>query len=237
VTQRAKLRDVAIDSIRNRIRQDRLRVGDSLPTERALAEELRVSRTVVREALAGLEMRGLLDLSPGRPPRVVADYDRAFGDTLSLAVDEDPQALLDLIEVRQMVEVEAAGLAAVRCRATDLIAMHTAQQSMHASISEPGGYVTADIGFHTALLEAARNRILSILFGPVAELLQESRQRTAWKRRPATEAWQEHQRILECIEAGDAAGARLTMAAHLASTRRDLSASLAGGTGDETATQ
>lgn len=225
-SQKTKLRDVAIDHIRQTIRDQNLGVGDSLPTERQLGESLNVSRTVVREALAGLEMRGLLALSPGRPPLIVAEYDKAVGKTLEIVIADDPQALMDLTETRQIIEVELAALAAVRCRADDLIRLHAAHEAMGQSISEVDGYVAADLAFHEALLQAVHNQVLSTLFRPVAELLQASRVKTAWRRRPATEAWQEHQKILECIEARDPHGARRAMFDHMVSTRLDLAAAL-----------
>jgi GntR family transcriptional regulator, transcriptional repressor for pyruvate dehydrogenase complex len=223
---KSKLRDLVIAEIRKYIRDRGLGTGDQLPTERELALAFGVSRTVVREALAGLEMAGMLELSPGRPPRLVAEYDRALTQTIASIVGGSAQALLDLAEARQIFEVEVAALAAARCRAEDLLELHAAQRAMRESIEQPSGYVTADLAFHGALVKASKNDVLAQLLRPMSGLLRQSREQSAWKRRSPLDAWEEHQRILERIEAGDMSGARAAMLVHMTSTRLDLSTAL-----------
>jgi GntR family transcriptional regulator, transcriptional repressor for pyruvate dehydrogenase complex len=228
---RSKLRDVVIAEIRRDVRDRGLQTGDQLPTERELALAFGVSRTVVREALAGLEMAGMLELSPGRPPTLVAEYDRALTQTMASIVAGSAQALMDLAEARQIFEVEVAALAAARCRADDLLALYAAQRAMRESIERPSGYVTADLAFHAAIVKASKNDVLAQLLRPMSGLLRQSREQTAWKRRPPLDAWEEHQRVLERIEAGDVSGARAAMLVHMASTRLDLSTALVSNEG------
>lgn len=214
--------------------------GERLPPERELVEELGVSRTVVREALNVLEARGVLSIEHGRGAVVARDGAQAVRETLEVLLRVEPATMRELLEMRQIFEVEVAGLAAGRAGPEDLAAMRAELRRMERSIESPEGYVDADVAFHSHLARATGNRVLLRMMEPVLELLRASRRLSAARPANARRALREHERILGRVEEGDAAGARREMREHIAATARDLERALGeeamgGGTAPETA--
>jgi GntR family transcriptional repressor for pyruvate dehydrogenase complex len=230
VIARNKLRDEVISALLATIEKDSLGPGDTLPPERELSAAMGVSRTVVREALTALEMQGLLVLVPGRRPTVLLEYERAFGETLGLAIRKDENSLQQLMEVRWIVENAAAALAAARATPRDIEALGEAIAGMRDHLDEPSGYVDADVAFHDALLVATGNEMLVSMMRPAAGLLARSRELTTGSRRPPSSALEEHVAIFERIREGDVEGARQASAAHMAATIEDLNSVPATGT-------
>ena len=203
--------------------------GERLPPERELCSRLGVSRTVVREALNLLEARGLINIEHGRGAVVSGGGPRAVRDTLGLLLRVQPKTLWELLEMRRILEVEVAGLAAERAGADDVAAMRFELDRIRDSIELPEGYVDADVEFHSLLARAARNEVLLTMLDPVVDLLKASRRVSAALPGRALRALGEHERILGRVEAGDGAGAREEMRSHLANTAEDIEAAIGEG--------
>jgi GntR family transcriptional regulator, transcriptional repressor for pyruvate dehydrogenase complex len=221
------LRDRAADQILDMLISGGLNPGERLPPERELCARLKVSRTVVREALNLLEARGLVSIEHGRGAVVSGGNTDAVRDTLGLILRVRPKVLWELFEMRKILEVEIAGLAAERATEEHVQAMRTRLERMLAAIDTPEGYVDADVGFHAVLARAAHNEVLLTMLEPIVDLLRASR-RVSASRRPgsALRALGEHEEILRCVEVGDTEGARREMRAHLANTAKDIEAVL-----------
>ena len=229
-TPRGKLRDLAADQILEMVVSGGLEPGERLPPERELCERLGVSRTVVREALNLLEARGPISIEHGRGAVVSGGNTDAVRDTLGIILRVRPKALWELLEMRKVLEVEIAGLAAERAGEEVVEAMRVQLERMAAAIDAPEGYVDADVEFHALLARAARNGVLLTMLEPVVDLLRASRRVSAARPGNARRALGEHERILHRVEAGDAEGARREMRAHLANTARDIGAAIEEGT-------
>ena len=206
-----------------------LRPGERLPPERELVGRLGVSRTVVREALNLLEARGLISIEHGRGAVVSGGSTRAVRDTLGLLLRVRPKALWELLEIREILEVEISGLAAERAGEDDVRGMREQLDRMKSLIEAPEGYVDADVDFHTLLARSTRNEVLLTMLDPVVDLLRASREVSASRPGSARRALREHEEILDRVEAGDADGAREKMRVHLMNTARDIEAALAEG--------
>ena len=206
-----------------------LEPGERLPPERKLCARLGVSRTVVREALNLLEARGLISIEHGRGAVVSGGNPRAVRDALGLLLRVQPKTLWELLEMRMILEVEVAGLAAERAGPDDLATMRLRLDEMRRSIEVPEGCVDADVEFHALLARGARNEVLLTMLEPVVELLRASRRVTAARPGNALRALGEHEQILRRVEAKDAAGARREMRAHLAKTSEDIEAAIGEG--------
>jgi GntR family transcriptional repressor for pyruvate dehydrogenase complex len=228
-TRRTKLRDRAADQLLEMVVSGGLEPGERLPPERELCARLGVSRTVVREALNVLEARGLISIEHGRGAVVSGGNPGAVRDALGMLLRVQPKTLWELLEIRKILEVEIAGLAAERAGPEDLAAMRLQVDRMRESIDVPEGYVDADVEFHALLARGARNEVLLTMLEPVVELLRASRRVSAARPGNALRALGEHEKVLRRVEANDAAGARREMRAHLAETSQDIEAAIGEG--------
>lgn len=203
-----------------------LEPGSPLPSESELADELEVSRLTVREAVRSLQARGLIEVRHGRRPVVARLSATAVMDFFTASVRRDPRNLLDMLDVRQALEVHIASLAARRVSRTASVAMADALAAMREGIDDPETFNAADVRFHEALAAASGNQILTFLIEAMAEPLRASRVLSRRghiaRRRPLEQVIDEHARIYECVVAGDSNGAAAAMGDHLAQTERSL---------------
>lgn len=198
----------------------RLRPNERLPTEQELIARFGVSRTVVREAISALRSQGLVDSRQGAGVFVTADpTQRPFRldpDGLDTA-----EGVLDVMELRMAVEIEAAGLAAERHSAADVRTMEKTLSAFEEAIDTGGEAIDADYQFHLAICRATGNdyfRSLVEMFGqqiiPRRSIHLEpgdTSERRAYLRRVSGE----HRAILNAIRSGNAGSARSAMRRHL----------------------
>ncbi|MDP9455389.1 MAG: FadR family transcriptional regulator [Actinomycetota bacterium] len=220
--RRVKLRDQVAERIATMVLSDEYAMGDRLPPERKLVEDLGVSRTVVREALNALESRGLVRIEHGRGAVVAGDGSPAVRDTLQLYLRSRPETMLELLEVRRALEVEVAGLAAERATPEDVEGMREANDRMGERLDSPEEYAKADTEFHALLARSTKNHIFLLMNEPINDLLLASRKITGSLPENARRAVKGHEVILGSIEARDVPGARRAMVEHLFSTQKDV---------------
>jgi len=224
------LRDRAAEQLLDMVVSGGLSPGDRLPPERELVQRLGVSRTVVREALNLLEARGIVSIEHGRGAVMRGGSASAVRDALGFLLRVRGETLGELVEMRQVLEVEISGFAAKRADAEDVAAMRAQLDRMRALIDTPEGYVHADVEFHALLAQAARNEVVLTMLEPVVDLLRASREVSASRPGSARRALREHEEILRHVEEGNADGARREMRVHLANTAEDIEAALREGT-------
>lgn len=213
--------------------------GTSLPSEADLATRYAVSRLTIREAVKLLEGRGLLTIARGRKAVVREPDGTAFADFLTSVIRFDPKGLFDLIEVRLSLEVQSATQAAKRATRAGITAIESELQGMRDSAHSPSGELTHeqelnfhihDVGFHEAVALASGNRVLGYLFEAMAKPLRQaffiSRRGHEQRGHTIQDTIVAHQKILDCIKAGDGRQAADAMRAHLKDTERDIRAAL-----------
>ena len=204
--------------------------GTSLPSEAALATRYAVSRLTIREAVKLLEGRGLLEIARGR---------KAFADFLTSFIRYDPKGLFDLVEIRLSLEVQSATLAAKRASRAGIAAIESELQGMRDTVGQPDQpmshdreleFHTHDVGFHEAVALASGNRILGFLFEAMAQPLREgffiSRRGHEKRGHTLLGTIEAHQRILDCIKAGNGRAAADAMRLHIKDTERDIRVAL-----------
>lgn len=160
--------DEAIGSLKARIECGELAPGAQLPPEAVLAQEMRLSRLSLREAIRALTMAGVLEVRRGtgtfvtdlRPDKIM----RILGTFLELADDEH---LGELFECRRVVEPSATALAATRITDEQLAGLHERLERM-ATLTDPADLVAEDLAFHAAIVAATGNATLESLAGSVA---------------------------------------------------------------------
>ncbi|WP_375452512.1 FadR/GntR family transcriptional regulator [uncultured Devosia sp.] len=213
--------------------------GTSLPSEADLATRYDVSRLTIREAVKMLEGRGLLEIARGRKAVVRAPDGSAFADFLTSVIRYDAKGLFDLVEVRLSLEVQSATLAARHSTRAGVAAVEAALQGMREAAdgamnlpSEEAElrFHSCDVGFHEAIALASGNRVLGYLFEAMSLPLREgfyiSRRGHEQRGHTVQDTLQAHQRILDCIKAGNGRAAAEAMRLHLKDTERDIRAAL-----------
>ncbi len=219
--QRNKLYEQVADQIQELIVAESLRPGDKLPCERDLAQRLGVSRTVIREAIRVLCVRGLVTVKAGcgtyvRRP-TPKDITAPIG--LLLKLRQCPNTLNDLYEARCILEVECAGLAAERATDEDCAALEAALEAMKAHIADAEAFIHHDWMFHSALADATHNELFSVLLGVIGDLWREAALLTYQAPGAAESGLKYHRKILQRIRARDAEGARRAMHEHIRRSR------------------
>jgi GntR family transcriptional repressor for pyruvate dehydrogenase complex len=143
--------------------------------------------------------------------------------------DGQPEAMVHLVEVREMLEPEIASLAAARVEKDDIAAMREAVEVMDNSKTEPEAFIEADLDFHLALAEAASNPLILSLIDSIVGVLREQRMGIFAVEGGPERGQYHHKKILEAVEHRDSNGARDSMRAHLRQVREDSSRSPHGG--------
>lgn len=151
----------ATQRLRDQITGGHWPVGSKLPGETTLAKTLGVGRSTVREAVRALTGAGLV-----RPRQGAGVFVIATEPTEDWPARLRRAAVADVYEVRAMVEVQAARLAATRRTDADVAAMRSALDGRRAAAAGPddAAFVDADIALHAAVVEAAHNPVLADLF-------------------------------------------------------------------------
>ena len=214
-----------VDRLAGEIMAGRLKPGARLATEQEMMAAFGVSRTVVREAVAALRAEGLVETRQGVGAFVNRDlrrrpYRLGTGETRSIA------DLLDVMELRTGVEVEAAGMAAERISVDGRQQIERALQALDGALRRGEAAVEEDFAFHLAIARAARNpqfaRFLEFLghFLIPRQSIRIGLQRKGSLKSYLERIQAEHRRIFEAIRSGDAAAARRAMRQHLMRSRR-----------------
>jgi len=228
---RRKVYEQVADQLLGQIAARRLRPGDVLPSERELTESFAVGRSSIREALRMLESQGVIGAGSGGS-FVVADAASPLNTSLRLMFTMDDQAgIHDLFELRRILEVEAAALAAERHRDQHLVEMQAAIEEMDASLSDRGGdrFIDADLRFHLAVAEATGNRLVLHSMQAVRDVVRRALMTVFVIPQSPESAVVEHRAIKAAIASGDPARARHEMTHHLVRVEADVEKGVGNG--------
>lgn len=192
-----------------------IRPGDSLPSERVLADRLGVARGVIREAIRDLAARGFVTVRPGAGITVARGRASAAVEALRVVVDDAPAVTVrDVQELRRPVEIAAAELAAMHARVV-AIARLRAALARHRRAHDVEEAAAADLEFHRIIAEMTGNPLFVAFQDGLRDVLLELRRVMMTMPGYVNEGLREHARILEAIEAGDGERARQEMAFHM----------------------
>jgi DNA-binding FadR family transcriptional regulator len=197
----ARLHREIMDELMARIAAGAYAAGSMLPKEQRLADELDVSRGVVRECIRALEERGVVRVRHGRGATVLpARAWNVLDPAVFAAVQHAPggrRIAAEAVEARAIVLGQAAGLAAERGRPDGLRALRAAVEAIETAPDDALG-AAAVVEFERALLDAAGNRPLARVAAALAEVA-------------APAGGGSYRSVLDAVEAEDAAGARGAM--------------------------
>jgi GntR family galactonate operon transcriptional repressor len=206
--------------------------GSGLATESRMADTYGVSRVVIREAIKALAAKGMVSVGPSIGTRVLpADQWHLLDpDVLEWYAGGDLSAKIinDLIDLRRVIEPQAARFAATRAQPEDLAAIGAAYQAMVDAVGGSGDYTTADIAFHTAVLNASHNQFLCQLRAALTKILKLSFSVSAHHPDATAASLPYHQRLFDAICAGDADRAAHTVETMIARNDKHLQRMVAG---------
>jgi GntR family transcriptional regulator, transcriptional repressor for pyruvate dehydrogenase complex len=199
------------------IRDNKLRVGDTLPGETHFAIALGVSRAVMREAFGALAALKLIDVGNGRKPRVGAIDGSVIATSLDHAVSTAQISVPEIWDVRRTIEVRTAALAAelrTDAQAKEIAALG---EAMALDCEDLAKTTRHDIAFHEAIARASHNALfLQIVasFGPLMQVAVPTAWRTRTTKKQRAIIIQRHRAVARAVVERDVAGAIEAMHGH-----------------------
>lgn len=216
-----KTHQLVLSWIETELSEGRLAVGGRLPAERSLAEQLRVSRTSVREAIRILEAMGVVRAGVGSGPDagtvVISDPTAALGSALRLHVATQHLPVADIVETRVLLESWAVSHA--RADSPELARAARLLEEMDAEAVGVDEFLALDVRFHLALADAAGNAVVSAMMGSLRESITGYASRLTanlpdWDT-TADRLRAEHHNILAAVRSDDGERAGKLVAVHI----------------------
>ena len=200
------------------------KVGDRLPPERDIAERLKISRTVVREALIMLELENLVEIKKGSGVYVLDIPSKSNGRKSVAADDAGP---FEMLQARQLLESNIAEFAATQATPGDIAKMRAALKLERKELTSGSSEYSGDEQFHLCIAEATQNTVL-------VDMLKHS-----WERRENSQMWkklhshvidqayreewlEDHENILAAMQKKDPIAAKKAMWQHLEKVKQRL---------------
>lgn len=202
-TRRTGLVDQVIIQLKAQIDSGEWSIGDRIPTETELSEQLEVGRNTVREAVRALAHAGLLEIRQGAGTFVRASSE--LGGALRRRLKHSRTR--ENLEVRRALELEAARLAALRHTDEDLLAIDTAMSERLSAWRgrDMHSFIEADFAFHKAVVAATHNSLLIELYDDISQAVYDSIAHTVLET-PESDGEDpnlDHQRLTQAIHEGD----------------------------------
>jgi len=212
---RANLTEEIVKRIISLINDLRMKPGDKLPTERELITTFRVGRSSIREALKILSAIGVVRIVAGAGMFVGNGNLSLLAKPLSLGFLRGGRGTAELIEARRLLEVELAGLAAVRATPEEIDAIEKGLAEMEATQHDLERYIESDIRFHGAIARGAHNDVLLDLLETLQHIIRHWIVKSIEEFEGRPSSIHEHVPIYDAIKAHDAVRARTAMNEHL----------------------
>ncbi len=212
--KRRTLTSQVIEHVLSLIKTRKVKVGETLPTEKRLTEVLGVSRTCVREALKSLEFLGMVTIRP-RIGAVVQESSSAMLLSAQHFSSDDPQNVDVLQEFRNIIEVGMVSLAAERATREDILYMERVIETYKREIRHGKLDCYTDMEFHKAVAAASKNSMAIKVWDEIAPRLAEVLTHTIQMPKVPEESVHDHLKILCAIKERSPQKARAAMRAHL----------------------
>jgi GntR family transcriptional repressor for pyruvate dehydrogenase complex len=212
------------DQLQQMILEGSLKVGDKLPSTKEMSESFGVGRSTTREALSALKAMGLIDIRQGGGCTVISSAPIAEFAAITIpeldSLRMNRVTLLELLEVRQSLEVANASVAAMKRTDADLAAFSQLLTEMELAVGHDQEGERTDLLFHRTLAEATHNTIMLRLFESFSNQLEMAirevrRVELYANQKVAERLYLEHLEIYEAISRKDAEQAAHSMKQHL----------------------
>jgi GntR family transcriptional regulator, transcriptional repressor for pyruvate dehydrogenase complex len=231
--RRPKLSERVASALRQQILSGEIQPGQKLPTEIQMTESYGVSRTVVREAIATLSADRLVESRQGAGVFVIERPAQAFA-AISQEIGSKISHALNVLEVRMGIEIESAGLAAMRRNSAQEAQIQEAFFEFERLLEQRMATGKVDFAFHRAIAAATNNPFYVEVLDALGSRTIPCDVTSPWGTESVlTREYQvglqrEHLAILKAISASDADAARAAMRAHLTASQQRYRARLSG---------
>ncbi|WMJ80852.1 FadR/GntR family transcriptional regulator [Clostridium sp. MB40-C1] len=165
-----KVYEQVILQIKEMVSDGSLKKGDKLPSERELSSQLGVSRASIREALRALEVIGLISCRQGEGNFVKENFDNSLFEPLSIMFMLNQSKPSEVFELRRVIEVETAALAAKTIKDEELVELEALLDMMKNCKNEEEK-VKIDKEFHYKIAKASRNFLIVTILNTISTLI------------------------------------------------------------------
>lgn len=212
-----KVYELVIEQVQNMIINGELQIGDRLPSERELSEQMGASRTSIREAIRSLEILGIVESRQGEGNFISNYKGDNWLEPISLMFKLNNGKFEDILEIRDIIETEAAKLAAERISDEQRLKLQEIVKRLKAAETEDE-LAKIDQEFHLIISEASHNMLISSMMRAITSILQsfisEARQSiNVWANDPEV-LLNKHVEIAESILSGNSGDASIGMHNH-----------------------
>lgn len=217
-------RNGVADSIRDMIARRSLKAGERLPPERELTRILASSRTSVREALRTLDGLGVVEIRPGRGTYVRGGAVRVRTASWEEYLTDHRDRVIDLLEVRELLDARAAALAARRASGDEIAVLRSVldAQARAVEANDVSALVATDVQFHNLIARISRNAVLAELAKGIINALHDDREAAFRIPGRPRRSLEEHRAVLEAIDRADAEAAEHLMRTHVQETKAHI---------------
>lgn len=205
-----------VKQIRSLIEIGQFKSGESLPSERKLAELLNVSRQNIREAIRKLEFYGLVKTLPQSGTIIIGQGLVALEGLVFDILDFEESDFESLIEFRNLLEIKSAGLAATKRSEEDLELIKIAQKRFEQKILDEEKSEEENLKFHLQIAAISDNSVLKLIIRIITPYILSN---SSWQKRSSKKSPEdiikEHNEIVKQIELKNSKAAKNAMRIHL----------------------
>jgi DNA-binding FadR family transcriptional regulator len=220
------VKDQIADKLAYMVVSGLLQPGDELPSERALAGTLQVSRETVRAAIGVLQARGMLDVSQGARTRVVGPAGQTLASSVRALAGLKDKGIDEVAEARAQVEQQVVRLAAGRIADADLARLRELVTEQRGMLRDPVAFQISDREFHTIIYTACGNALLRDFVSDLYDYALDYRRQAMTRKGAIAQSVEDHDRIVAALATRDPARAQAALSQHLqnvhSTTRREM---------------
>ena len=215
--KQGRVSDGVREQITNLILAGELKVGDRLPTENELAQQLGVSKVPVREAMISLQQMGLLTSKRGAGGGVFVcePSPEPVGEALTLMLRLGQASIADLTQARLIIEPHVARQAAQLATPQDVVRLEETITEYQKVVEQDLPRSIHDLDFHLALADACGNPVLNLISRALVPLLYTNVRRRRLPPERRNLGIEGHHEIFEAVRRGDPDKAQEAMARHV----------------------
>lgn len=220
--KRATMYEQIADKLEEMILSDNMNVDEKLPSEQSLATSFGVSRPVIRESLMLLNARGLISQKNGEGAYISSPSSENFNRTVNRFVKMSDIDLSSLFEVRLVLEVLSAQLAAVSKTEKDIEDLRDWVEQMKSDKQDKSKFARDDVAFHAMIASIGKNRMLSMILNSLTEQIATMIEHNLALDGANEDAINYHNKIIDAIESGSPEKAADIMRNHIIVSMRNI---------------